>query len=190
MDTDSMILAKWKVHWYIASKINPETPSCALVAGNWPEVQSLGFIKEVRSVGTQGQSGYSVNIKYHRYMSTMSDITFYPELHYWGMRVTPEHWHFTSPEPLLFCRLMDNEIFLATRIPGGPEALKRAVEKKDKHAEAEWRRIGEANSQTLAAMRRKLLADGWEDHGMDGLVKYVHVDDLEKIEGPPPRGPF
>jgi len=34
-------------------------------------------------------------------------------------------------------------------------------------------------------------ADGWKGVGSgDGATKWIHVDDLEKIEGPPPEGPF
>lgn len=36
--------------------------------------------------------------------------------------------------------------------------------------------------------RAALLADGW--HERDGFFRYVHVDEIEKSEGPPPDGPF
>jgi hypothetical protein len=38
--------------------------------------------------------------------------------------------------------------------------------------------------------RERLIEEGWEDGGRDGLKGYVHVDELEKIEGPPPTGSF
>jgi len=35
------------------------------------------------------------------------------------------------------------------------------------------------------------VLDGWERVGSgDGAIKWVHVDELEKLEGPPPEGPF
>jgi hypothetical protein len=36
----------------------------------------------------------------------------------------------------------------------------------------------------------ELIAHGWKWDWRDGGEKYFHVDDLEKIEGPPPEGPF
>lgn len=38
--------------------------------------------------------------------------------------------------------------------------------------------------------REQLVEEGWENGGREGLKGYVHVDDLEKIEGPPPTGAF
>ena len=35
----------------------------------------------------------------------------------------------------------------------------------------------------------ELVADGWQYDQRDGGEKYVHVDELEKIEGPPPAPP-
>ena len=32
----------------------------------------------------------------------------------------------------------------------------------------------------------ELVADGWQYDQRDGGEKYVHVDELEKIDGPPP----
>ena len=40
------------------------------------------------------------------------------------------------------------------------------------------------------ALLEQLLAEGWEYSAWEGLARAVHVDDLEKIEGPPPEGPF
>lgn len=36
----------------------------------------------------------------------------------------------------------------------------------------------------------RLRADGWGVDIMEGAFKYIHVDELEKIEGPPPDGAF
>ncbi len=37
---------------------------------------------------------------------------------------------------------------------------------------------------------KTLINDGWQWDQRVGGIKYVHVDDLEKIEGPPPEGAF
>lgn len=38
---------------------------------------------------------------------------------------------------------------------------------------------------------KQQIADGWVGAGSgDGATKWIHVDDLEKIEGPPPDGAF
>jgi hypothetical protein len=38
------------------------------------------------------------------------------------------------------------------------------------------------------ARKQALIDEGWEDGGREGLRGYVHVDRLEKTEGPPPSG--
>lgn len=48
---------------------------------------------------------------------------------------------------------------------------------------------GESRDLWLAR-RRALVESGWIDGGPEGLKGYVHVDDLEKIEGPVPDGLF
>jgi hypothetical protein len=123
-------------------------------------------------------------------MPLSANITFYPEVLYRSMKIVPERWHRDSIEPLVFCRLMGNEISKATSISGGPKALKQAVEYNDKEAEARWRSIGVANAAAFDKLRHELVEEGWEDHGMDGLVRYLHVDNIEKMAGPPPEGPF
>ncbi|MDP1660390.1 MAG: hypothetical protein Q8L55_00610 [Phycisphaerales bacterium] len=37
---------------------------------------------------------------------------------------------------------------------------------------------------------RAMRADGWGWDQREGGWKYFHVDELEKIEGPPPEGAF
>ncbi|MBX3351817.1 MAG: hypothetical protein KF684_02690 [Phycisphaeraceae bacterium] len=90
-----------------------------------------------------------------------SDISFYPELRYEGCKVYPwGGWRPDSAEPILGCLIGD------------------------------LRASPDETADDVRARRERLVAQGWEDGGRDGVAGYVHVDDLEKIEGPPPDGPF
>ncbi|QOJ18146.1 MAG: hypothetical protein HRU76_11335 [Phycisphaeraceae bacterium] len=88
------------------------------------------------------------------------EVVFYPRLLYRGWLVTPERWHHTGAEPILLVRMGVEEISKA----GG---LKETME-----------------------ARRELETDGWDWSRMEEGLKYVHVDQLEKVEGPPPEGAF
>lgn len=91
----------------------------------------------------------------------LDGITFYPELRYKGMKVCPWNgWQPGTSEPIL--NVMTGSYYA---YPG------------------ESRELAEAR-------KRELLAEGWYDGGRDGMAGYVHVDKLEKIEGPPPEGAF
>ena len=47
------------------------------------------------------------------------------------------------------------------------------------------------DAQSVGYSHEQQIADGWKGVGSgDGATKWIHVDDLEKIEGPPPEGPF
>lgn len=98
-----MVLCRWRGEWLLASKVNPDTPSCALVGGAWPRLSELGFQHESRAIGHIGQPNYSERHIWHRFMPQMNDIVFYPRLRYHEMRVSPEWWHPDSTEPLLYC---------------------------------------------------------------------------------------
>jgi len=50
-------------------------------------------------------------------------------------------------------------------------------------------RPGETAEQSRAR-RQTLLDEGWAYSAWEGLARYVHVDELQKIEGPPPEGAF
>jgi hypothetical protein len=121
-------------------------------------------------------------------MPTFEGITFYPETRYWGMPVHPEHWHRESEEPLLCCRLMGDEIHRLTGPPGLAEASRLAG--RSEADRQHWLGLVEEAKARGRELRTRLVEDGWLDGGGEGLVKYVHVDDLEKIEGPPPEGAF
>jgi hypothetical protein len=91
-------------------------------------------------------------------------VRFYPEVKCRGMRVYPERWHFESQEPLLYCFVLGGDI--------RPEVLF-------------GRRL--KNASECGPL---MTAAGWEWHPPDGARKFIHVDDLEKTEGPVPAGPF
>ena len=89
-------------------------------------------------------------------------IRFFPELRFQGIRVTPTGWHPKSEEPLVRCEIGAGGL-------GGGRGI-------DPH---EYQRIVD-----------ELVNLGWEWDYREGGQGYVHVDDLEKIEGPPPEGAF
>jgi hypothetical protein len=94
------------------------------------------------------------------------DIRFFPELRYRGCRVTPYSWHPTATEPILCVEIDPYDEDLSKRY------FKRPFVDHIERCEA-------------------LLSDGWDIYDpREGARKYVHVDELEKIEGPPPEGAF
>jgi hypothetical protein len=127
----------------------------------------------------------------HTYVQSqapLDDVVFYPQVRYWGMPVYPLHWHEESSEPLLRCLLMGNEIHRLTSQAGLGEASDRAAESEADHQR--WLALVEEARTRDRELRTRLVEDGWLDRAGEGLEKYVHVDDLEKIEGPPPEGAF
>jgi len=96
------------------------------------------------------------------------DVVVYPEIYYRGCRVWPQAWFTESAEPILKCHAtpdnfddLDSEYF-------------REIA----------RRI---NAQFPSEV---MMADGWYQIERGVFEKLIHVDNLEKIEGPPPEGPF
>lgn len=88
----------------------------------------------------------------------LDDIVFYPELLYHGYRVYPEWWDSDRHEPLIHC------------VTGSDS----------------WRRPIRTEAD-LHEMIAELKADGWEYNPKDqDARRYIHVDELEKVEGPPP----
>ncbi len=90
-------------------------------------------------------------------------IRFFPEIRYRGCKVYPEWWHRESSEPLLAVLLLPSDLELSKFFVRPP---------------------------AFGDLQRAMEADGWHGDGREGWHKYVHVDELEKIEGPPPEGPF
>lgn len=124
-------------------------------------------------------------------MPTMDGITFYPEVRYWGMKVYPESWDPGSTEPILVCRMMGDEILRKLKtLPGIHAARERAEQSGRAEDRDAWRSKLEESNAASQALRRQLVDDGWLDTPGEGFVKHVHVDELEKFEGPPPKGAF
>ncbi|HNO79875.1 MAG TPA: hypothetical protein PKN33_17645 [Phycisphaerae bacterium] len=88
-------------------------------------------------------------------------VTFYPVLNYQNYEVWPQFWHRESAEPLLHC-----------------------------HIDANTLSIGTTNSTEFRQRVQELQALSWKYELREGCEKYVHVDELRKIEGPPPEGTF
>jgi hypothetical protein len=95
-----------------------------------------------------------------------SDTVFYPELRFKGLVVTPRWWGSNSEEPILRIQMMpEHKYFVQSPYYSGPKAT----------GEESWQRLHD---------------DGWEPAGKGEWERWAHVDELEKIEGPAPDGPF
>jgi len=105
----------------------------------------------------------------YKSLPTIEGISFYPEIRRLGYPLRPVMWHPEREEPILKCYLDNGEL----------------TQDLTCHNDlGKWNRIYE---ERKAAFR----ADGWcWPDPREGCEKYVHVDDLEKVEGPPPEGPF
>jgi hypothetical protein len=100
---------------------------------------------------------------WHKHFATTDGIRFFPEIRYRGCKVYPVWWHRESSEPLLAVHLPPRDLDFSNFFVRPPK---------------------------LDDLQRAMEADGWQGDGREGWHKYVHVDELEKIEGPPPEGPF
>ncbi len=95
-------------------------------------------------------------------------ITFFPIIRRLEYPLRPVMWHPEREEPILKCYLDNSEL---TRDLTCYNDLAR------------WNRI-------YKERKAALWADGWHwSDPREGCEKYLHVDELEKIEGPPPEGP-
>lgn len=97
----------------------------------------------------------------------LDGIIFYPDLFYHGLSVAPQMWHTETIEPILCCQAMPQEGDLDD--PYFVTLLKDS--QRDHYG-------------------NRLLADGWTRTDKFVYEKYIHIDDLEKAEGPPPNGSF
>lgn len=129
-----------------------------------PGVKGCGLRLRKAAIPPAGFDLYRYGTFWHKYFPVTDEITFYPELRYRGCKVTPESWHLESVEPIVKCLLMPED--LDTEAMLGIKDL------------AAW------------ARPKYMREAGWEWDPRDGGTKYIHVDDLEKIEGPPPKGAF
>ena len=161
-----MILVNWQNRWFLAQKRTTDTPSCSLTAGDWDGLDSIGFKPEQRGYIKPGTSEWVRWRTWHKHMPIMEGVTFYPKLRFKGLPVTPLWWKPDSEEPVLRVHMMpEHKYFVQSPYYTGPEAT------------------GEENWQ-------RLYDDDWEPAGIGEWQRWLHVDELEKIEGPPPEGAF
>lgn len=120
-------------------------------------------------------------------MPTLEGIIFYPELRFHGMRVYPEHWHGESEQPLLHCLLHDNNP--AVDAESGT-TMGMIHEARESGQRERWEQLGRRRETASRIVMERLLEEGWEQLEAGLFAKYLHVDELEKIEGPPPEGSF
>ena len=179
-----MILCRWHTNWFLSTGVNRDGGVIWLRAGpHMPHPEHFHPLPPAGAV-------------LHGSVPLDSDSVFYPEVRYYGLKVYPEHWHQTSREPLLHCRIMGDQIAHATMTPeflAARTALDHAAAERTVGAEdplnIRWRELVGRAKAADAELRRRLVEEGWQDDA-DGLTRYVHVDELEKIEGYPPEGPF
>lgn len=101
-------------------------------------------------------------------LESTDGVTFFPTIKYQGLRVEPISWHPESRELRVKCRLDTSEVTSSVLHFDDLAGTDRAYNK----------RVAE------------LKAEGWAWDAREGGQKYLHVDELEKIEGPPPDGVF
>lgn len=97
-----------------------------------------------------------------------SEMIFYPEIYYRAMRVWPGSRDQYQAEPILRCLAM----------PGSLDEL-------DSDHFRDLARGIDARSPSEV-----LMADGWARTGQAEYVMYLHIDELDLIESPPPDGVF
>lgn len=121
-------------------------------------------------------------------IESTTGITFYPEVRYWGVPVRPDRWHAESAEPVLLCVL--NDLNPLIDMAGGP-TMAQIIAANTRSDRSEWERLLQERTERDQAILRQLHDAGWQKSwGGEGHYKYLHVDELEKIQGPPPVGAF
>ena len=107
-----------------------------------------------------------------RYLVKQVDSTeqlqWFPHLYYRGCRIWPQGWDSEREEPILRC----------LAIPDNFDDLDSDY----------FREVAKRVNAKYAG--DVLMADGWQQIGRGEYVKFLHVDEVEKIEGPPPEGAF
>jgi hypothetical protein len=99
----------------------------------------------------------------HGTVSPLADVVFYPTVRYYGLKVSVSDFHHTDDQPRLVCY-----------------ADPRFEDLQSPH----YRAIQERTPTPYPC--EVLSRDGWEQPGKGEFRKIIHVDDLEKLEGPPP----
>jgi hypothetical protein len=95
----------------------------------------------------------------------VSGVRFFPTILYRGCKVRPRYWHREAAQPLLLISMWIDDLILEKYFVKPP-------------------------ANDAFAIQAAMEADGWSWDLREGGDKYVHVDELEKIEGPPPQGAY
>lgn len=116
----------------------------------------------------------------------VNGVTFYPNIYYHGLRVWLEGWVPNTPDPVFYCRIVP-EIEDVERSPyySGP-SLAQVNQAKDRNRD-EWARLLAQREKGYEDLFQRLVEDGWARPGIDEFTRMVHIDELDKIEGPPPE---
>lgn len=96
-----------------------------------------------------------------------SGITFYPEVRYHGLLLDPFVWDPDGPEPIL-------------HVYASPHTM---ADLSDPYWQATAARVGGPFPSQI------LMAEAWTQPSMGVFHQSFHVDELDKVEGPPPIGP-
>ena len=122
--------------------------------------------------------------------SSLNNLVVYYELRWRGYRVWPvmPYWKADSSEPVLHCCLSDQDLFDEAE---RREPLIQRINHERDHGDAEvWRSLIARHNGLIEDVKSELEVAGWSHVPREGRFMYIHVDDLEKIEGPPPEGAF
>lgn len=110
----------------------------------------------------RGADFIPVNNAFGRQLESLRGVTLFPELRYSEIRVYPWHWDKEAREPMLYCLVQPDEVVKAIG-------------------------LNPAYDEFIDRMKRD---ENWEWDVREGGGRAFHVDELEKIEGPPPEGAF
>lgn len=177
------------MRWFLAANANSSPVSCALLGGDWSELEELGFKRVERSIGRRGEAGFQSHYVWYKFMPDRSEIEFFPHLEYAGIHVHADGWHPERKLPLLKCLILNHNLVESVAVPGIPESAARLAQTGSETDRAEWLHRIEQERKNVAAQRQKLAALGWRSSGID-YENYLHVDLLTKVQSAPPPGAF
>jgi hypothetical protein len=160
---------------------------------SWNTEQSCGSLIVGKKMPRKEQLVSADNCHDGRRIDTLTGITFYPEVFYQGYRVFLRHWHPESSEPMVRCTINYDTISRSVKSPSVMDIVasqEKAAQTGLPEDDKRWRTLSKQWSFKNKAAISALEDDGWVQDYDSGLSRFVHVDDLDKVEGPPPEGPF
>jgi len=157
---------------------------------SWDQDKGAGSVIVGKNMPHDNRFSFANPSHLGRPISSLDGITFYPELRYRGLPVLVWNgWHPESEEPLLGCMLGDVKPMIEAE-SGVTHAM--IVQANDTRSEDEhrWKQVHDRRKAASRKIMQRVVDDGWKQEDRGLYSQYIHVDDLEKIEGPPPEGPF